>query len=242
LLLIEITIASNASIPKGTFSSSLAKKEQERENLLIQLMSHSMARTKGSWWLIQSFDFEGTFLSTFGSEGKEIGEFTEPCGITADQVGNIFVSDNENHRVQVFDEKGKFLREFGSEGTGQGELKYPSGTGIFSNRDVIVAEPRWIDGNKRLSVFNSQSQFIRFIGTDKLKDPYWLFIDSHDNILVVDFGNLNTSLLIFSKEGNLLKEIGKGVFDNAWGVVMNGKGDIFVSGRGKDGQHRIFVF
>jgi len=175
-------------------------------------------------------------------KGNGEGEFSYPRGITTDHGGNVLVSDFNNYRVQVFDEKGNFLRKFGSEGTGEGELKYPIGIGILSNGDVVVAEPAFNSGNKRLSVFNSQGQFIRFIGEGKLDWPHWLFIDSNDNILVADNIFLNPSLLVFSKEGKLLKEIGKGVFSNAWGVVMNRKGHIFVSGKGKDEQHRIFVF
>jgi len=192
---------------------------------------------------IQAFNPRGTFLFTFGTKGEGNGEFNEPWGIATDQAGSIFVSDTNNHRVQVFDEKGNFLRKFGSYGSGQGELMWPIGIGVLSNGGVAVAELLAREGgNKRLSVFNAQGQFIQFIGEGKLKNPLWLFIDSSDNILVADNFGGNESLLIFSKEGILLKQIGQGCFNDAWGAVMNRKGDTFASGRGKDGQHRIFVF
>jgi len=187
---------------------------------------------------IEAFDLKGTFLFTFGSQGKRKREFNAPWGIATDRAGNFFVSDHDNHRVQVFDGEGNFIRKFGSKGSGQGQLKYPSGIGVLSNGYVVVADRE----NKRLSVFGSQGQIIRIIGKDKLVSPRWLFIDSHDNILVTDNGYGNKSLLVFSKEGNLLKEIGQGVFRNVWGVVKDRKGDIFVSGRDIDEQYRIFVF
>jgi len=191
---------------------------------------------------LQVFDVEGTPLFTIGSFGKGDGEFNQPYGIATDQVGNIFISDRENHRVQVFDEEGKFLRKFGSYGIGPGGLKYPIGIGILSNGNVVVAEPGCEGGNQGLSVFSSQGQFVRFIGKDKLKDPLWLFIDSQDNILVAENSSGKESLSVFSKEGKLLKEIGKGVFSNARGVVMNHRGDVFVSGAGKDFKSPVFVF
>jgi len=189
---------------------------------------------------IQAFDLQRVFLFAFGSKGDQSGNFKQPCGITTNQLGNILVSDTCNHRVQVFDEKGKFLRKFGSEGAGQGQLKYPLGIGILSNGDVVVAESN--SGNKRLSVFNPQGRFVRLIGEGKLKNPLWLFVDSQDNILVAENGDGNESLLVFSKEGRFVGQIGHGVFKLVSAVVVNHKGEIFASGRGKDGQNRVFVF
>jgi len=187
---------------------------------------------------IQVFDFEGSFLFSFGSEGKQDGKFDRPFGIATDFAGNIFVSDKNNHRVQVFDEQGKFMRKFGSEGRAQGELQSPFGIGILSNGDVVVVEYK--GGNQRLSIFNSQGKFIRFIG-EKIKRPHWLFIDSHDNILVAENGT-SSSVFVLSKEGDVLKQFGSGCFTRAWGVVMNQNGEIFVSGTAKNSQHGIWVF
>jgi len=188
---------------------------------------------------IQIFDRQGTFLYTFGSFGDANGKFSFPHGIATDEEGNVFVTDHSNHRVQVFDEKGNFIRSFGLEATGQRVLKHPIGIGILSNGDAVVAEAGNTE-NHRLSIFNSQGQFVRIIGEDKLKRPHWLSVDSQDNILVADAGT--KSVLVFSREGRFLKEIAKGVFKYAFGVVINRKGDIFVSGWDKQKQDRICVF
>jgi len=189
---------------------------------------------------IQIFDLEGDFLFSFGSQGNGNGEFSQPYGIAIDRGGNIYVSDRDNHRIQVFDQEGTFLRKFGSEGRGKGDLKEPYGIGLFSNGDVIVAEAAEL--NQRLSIFNSQGRFVRFLGEGKVKNPLGIFVDSEDNILVTENSEVERSLLVFGREGILLKQIGFKVFERSLGVVMNGKGEIFVSGRGRDGEHCIFVF
>jgi len=190
---------------------------------------------------IQSFGMDGKFQSTFGSRGQEKGQFNFPLGIAVDHFGHIYVSDRNNHRIQIFDENGNFLNSFGSEGKAEGELKYPRGLGILSNGDVIVSESFNNErGNQRLSVFNSQGHFVRFIGKNRLMSPQWLFVDPYDNILVAD--SVSKCLYVFSKDGKELKEIGIGTFKKAFGVVISRKGRILISGQGRDDQHRIFVF
>ena len=45
--------------------------------------------------------------------GSEAGEFNRPWGIAADQCGNAFVADRENHRIQQFSRDGKWMRHLG---------------------------------------------------------------------------------------------------------------------------------
>lgn len=43
----------------------------------------------------------GTYISSFGSVGSENGEFNEPCGVSIDDQGNIYVCDRKNNRIVV---------------------------------------------------------------------------------------------------------------------------------------------
>lgn len=45
---------------------------------------------------------DGTFLSKWGNEGSENGQFSWPYGIAIDNTGNIYVADTDNDRIQKF--------------------------------------------------------------------------------------------------------------------------------------------
>lgn len=60
---------------------------------------------------IVKFSAAGKYLLEWGKKGNDIGEFDIPHSITLDWVGNVYVADRENKRIEVFNNKGKFLRE-----------------------------------------------------------------------------------------------------------------------------------
>jgi DNA-binding beta-propeller fold protein YncE len=45
---------------------------------------------------------DGTFLRKFGSHGSSEGQFNSPSAIKIDSVGDVFVADFNNNRVQIF--------------------------------------------------------------------------------------------------------------------------------------------
>ena len=51
---------------------------------------------------VSVFTCEGTFLTSFGSEGDGPGQFKNPHAITVDKNGIIYVSDTGNNRIQIF--------------------------------------------------------------------------------------------------------------------------------------------
>ena len=53
---------------------------------------------------VQVFEMSGKFVTKFGSEGSERGEFDCPGCIASLSDGRIVVSDKDNHRVQIFDQ------------------------------------------------------------------------------------------------------------------------------------------
>lgn len=60
---------------------------------------------------VAKYDKNGRWLGTWGTPGKDPGEFNTPHSIAADAQGNIYVADRGNRRIQVFNSDGKFLRE-----------------------------------------------------------------------------------------------------------------------------------
>ena len=54
---------------------------------------------------VQVFELSGKFVTKFGSEGSERGEFKCPMSTANLSDGRIVVCEFNNNRIQVFDHK-----------------------------------------------------------------------------------------------------------------------------------------
>ncbi|MFL6457504.1 MAG: 6-bladed beta-propeller, partial [Nitrososphaeraceae archaeon] len=92
------------------------------------------------------------------------GQFNYPQGISTDSIGNIFVSDSGNNRIQVFSDNGTFIKTWGSIGSGPGQFRHPEGITVDksgNNNIVYVAD----SGNNRIQVFSDNGTFIKTRGS-----------------------------------------------------------------------------
>jgi sugar lactone lactonase YvrE len=156
---------------------------------------------------IQKFDSSGNFLLAWGKDvlasggtGFEIcttrtsckagtagglgGELDFPEGVATDAVGNVYVADAFNNRLQKFDPSGNFLLTWGKNvnifgGTGfetcnaasicrsgqtgglGGELNLPWGVATVGG-SISIAD----DSNNRIQKFDSSGNFLRAWGKD----------------------------------------------------------------------------
>jgi DNA-binding beta-propeller fold protein YncE len=51
---------------------------------------------------VQKFDSNGKFITKWGSNGTENGQFIDPEHLAVDSEGNVYVSDRGNNNIQVF--------------------------------------------------------------------------------------------------------------------------------------------
>lgn len=58
------------------------------------------------------FSKDGNYLFSWGSKGDKPGEFNIPHAIDLDTLGNVYVADRENRRIQEFDANGRFLKQW----------------------------------------------------------------------------------------------------------------------------------
>ena len=58
---------------------------------------------------VMKFDADGNFLMSWGTTGKEDGEFRDPHALAMDSTGRLFVGDRGNSRLQIFDQEGNHL-------------------------------------------------------------------------------------------------------------------------------------
>jgi DNA-binding beta-propeller fold protein YncE len=101
---------------------------------------------------VQVFSPDGSFSHKWGGpfamniHGPFNGWFATVTSITVDQIGNVYVADYYNHRIQKFSPDGDFLTAFGTEGTGPGHFIYPIAMAVTDDGIVFVADY----GNNRI--------------------------------------------------------------------------------------------
>ncbi len=167
---------------------------------------------------MQRFNDHGMFVSKWGNWTWEFtgsnwndsptgdGEFVHPNGLAVDGVGNIYVVDSGNDRIQKFAADGTFLAKWGSRGIGDGEFQMPEGLAIDSSGNVYVTD--FYMG--RVEKFTSNGTFLAEFGTDsskitpeepgryrsaagsgdgELKYPTDVAVDRSGIVFVVDAGN-----------------------------------------------------
>ena len=103
---------------------------------------------------IQIFDLDLNFVRPIGSPVNRRGEFNAPQDVKFDTVGNMYVAEWGNGRVQVINRRGEFIREFG-----EGKLKGPSGLHI-ADKFVYVSD---LSGHC-IVVYETSGQFVTSFG------------------------------------------------------------------------------
>ncbi len=95
-----------------------------------------------------------SFVAAWPKEGSEV-TLDSPRGIAVDSSGNIFVSDNENHRILKFDSSGKFLTEIGggSADSAEGRFDSPWGVAVDASGNVYVTDT----DNNRIQKFREET-------------------------------------------------------------------------------------
>jgi sugar lactone lactonase YvrE len=81
-----------------------------------------------------------TFITKWGTEGSGDGQFAYPSDVAVDPSGNVYVSDENAHRIQKFDFAGTFITKWGTFGRGDGQFLYPEGVAVDSSGYVYVVD------------------------------------------------------------------------------------------------------
>ena len=84
-----------------------------------------------------------------------------PLGAAVDPLGNVYVADNGNERIQKFDPEGNFITKWGVQGSGPGEMNWPSDVTVAPDGSVYVTDTT----NHRVQRWTSEGVFISQWGT-----------------------------------------------------------------------------
>jgi len=183
------------------------------------------------------------FVTKWGSRGSGDGQFESPKGIAVDAVGNVYVADSRNHRIQEFDGSGTFLTKWGSQGSGDGQFALPLGVIVDAAGNVYVTEA-W---NNRLQKFDGGGTFLAKWGSQgkgdgQFNEPWDVAVDTAGNVYVADEGNHRIQK--FDGDGTFLRKWGSlgrgnGQFDDPKGVAVDALGNVYVA---ESGNHRLEKF
>ena len=141
------------------------------------------------------FDSDGNLLAQFGSEGYDVGKFSEPVDVKLDTQGNVYVTDTWNQRVQVFSQSpdGKTftpLRQWAINGWKSQSLENKPFISIASDGHVFVTDPE----GYRVLEFNPDGTFVQTwgnFGTDSSSFGLasGIAIDAEGHVWVTDSAN-----------------------------------------------------
>jgi sugar lactone lactonase YvrE len=196
-----------------------------------------------SFGLLAAVEPPPDFITKWGSYGSDDGQFYYPQGLAVDSVGNVYVADMSNHRIQKFDGEGTFLIKWGSYGRGSSNgFYYPQGVAIDSAGNVYVTDT----SNHRIQKFNGEGTFLikwgsYGSGNGQFNFPYGVAVDSVGNVYVADASN---RIQKFNPKGTFLIKWGSygegnGRFNFPHGVAVDSVGNVYVA---DTDNHRIQKF
>ena len=82
----------------------------------------------------------GNVKMTIGESGTEEGRLARPSHVAVDHLGNIFVTDAFNFRVQKFNPQGEFVKSYGFLGDNLGGFVRPKGLAIDREGHLYVVD------------------------------------------------------------------------------------------------------
>ena len=168
------------------------------------------------------------YVSSFGSNGSNDGQFAGPGGTALDSDGSLWVADSQNNRVQKFSPSGEHLLSFGTLGSGNGQFKRPTDIAIDSKGNLWVADTL----NGRIQQFDDEGNFLKAVEAN-IDEPRGIATDAYGLIWVAD--PVNSRAVGLTAQGVVTQMIpGQGLIKPT-GIAINKEGTIWVAGPGTVG-------
>lgn len=224
---------------------------------------------------LQKYDGSGTLLSMWGwgvqdgaaafqictsgcrkgTAGGGDRQFNTLSGVAVDALGNVYVADIGNDRIQKLDSSGVLISMWGwgvkdgtstaqictggcqqgIAGSGAGQFQLPSGVAIDAAGDIFIADK----DNHRVQKFAANGTYLNEWGSEGTSDglfsyPNGVAVDAVGNVYVVDTNNHRIQK--FESDGTFLLKWGtqgSGKEQLYWphGAAVDASGDVYVADR-----------
>ncbi|CAF1150603.1 unnamed protein product [Adineta steineri] len=148
-------------------------------------------------WVLGASSWTLVIGSPTGLSGNTSTLLNQPIGITLDPLGNIYVADSGNHRIQFFvagQSNGTTIA--GVTGSGITQLYYPYGFAFdASSNSLLIANAqtnniiRWVLGASSWTLVIGSPTGLSGSTSTLLNQPIGITLDPLGNIYVADSGN-----------------------------------------------------
>jgi hypothetical protein len=185
----------------------------------------------GDTWTCVTCTF--SYSRVWGQEGTGEGDFKLPFNVAVDAVGNVYVGESDNGRVQVFDPYGNFLRTWGGPGNGDSEFHEVAGIAVDDSGYVYCTD----FGGHRIQKFTADGTFIAKWGTHgsgdteldyprgiAVDDSFYVYVAEQDNDRIHKFTSNGVSVKMWGGNGTA-----DGKFRGLLGVAVAPSGDIYAA-------------
>ncbi len=170
-------------------------------------------------------DFESGKVGIYAIDGKHLYNipqgnlrFEQPFDVTADNQGNIYISDYKDNYVYKYSTELKLISKFGGSGHSESSLYGPRGI-VSDGRYNLYVIDRW---NRKIKKFSNQGKYIlsvenRVDGLYEIDEPYDItFLD--EVIYVTD--SAKASVFAFDNYGTFINEYKHHLFEKPRGISI----------------------
>ncbi len=170
-----------------------------------------------------------------GGKGTAAGDFGDPEGVARDAAnGDLYVTDEDNRRIQVFDKEGKFQRQWPV-------LQDPESICVFADRVYLTfSKDDWV------GCYSKQGELqFRFgktgSGAGEFRNPDFVCVSPQDLLYISD--TKNNRIQVFDLDGHHQFSIGRkgrgpGEFREPEDLGFDPDGNLVVA---DSGNHRIQI-
>eukprot|EP00123_Amoebidium_parasiticum_P006988 comp17801_c0_seq1/m.17873 comp17801_c0_seq1/g.17873 ORF comp17801_c0_seq1/g.17873 comp17801_c0_seq1/m.17873 type:complete len:590 (-) comp17801_c0_seq1:209-1978(-) len=167
---------------------------------------------------VRAFSGAGSLIRQFGSKGSGPGQLHCPRGLAVDKMGNIYVADNHNDRVQVLSPEGACLRQYAVGAR-------PWGVAFNSRGNLIVS---LLSEHRVVEVDHLSGNVHRSFGSPgNLGTPTGVAVDSRDNVIVVESENQRVS--VFGPDSAPIAVLGVDVVGKPHAVAVDAEDRVYVT-------------